>query len=175
MLFAWFTMSRIPEKERLKIIELCCKNYTQKSVAEMTGRSVKAVNRILQAYKKEGRVKDAPRGRPPRATTDDEDLSIVAAAVDAPRASLQELRQSLQLRASRSTVRRRLNEAGLRSRAAAQKPLLRATNKAKRLDFAQLHESWTVEQWQNAVFSDECTFTTTGDQRERVWRPAGTR
>ncbi|KAH7962574.1 hypothetical protein HPB52_016956 [Rhipicephalus sanguineus] len=41
--------------------------------------------------------------RTPRATTDDEDLSIVAAAADAPRALLQELRQILQLRHSRST------------------------------------------------------------------------
>ncbi|KAH7977932.1 hypothetical protein HPB49_003986 [Dermacentor silvarum] len=116
-------MAMVPEDERLRIVELYTKEYSQRAVAAM----------------------------------------------------LSEIRQCFQLTASKTTVKRRLAEAGLKSRMAAQKPLLTNVNKSKRLSFAQRHEAWSADDWGRVVFSDECTFTTKWDQRARVWRPDRTR
>lgn len=168
-------MARVPEDERLRIVELYTKEYSQRAVAAMVKRPLKTVNRIIQAFRDENRIKDAPRKPRPRVTTQEDDMNIVAYVADNPRASLSEIRQCFQLTASKTTVKRRLAEAGLKSRMAAQKPLLTNVNKSKRLSFAQRHEAWSADDWRRVVFSDECTFTTKWDQRARVWRPDRTR
>lgn len=168
-------MSRVPEEDRRRIVELSKKGYSQRQIKELVSRPLHTVNRIVQAYRYEGRIGDAPRGHPARATTEDEDRLIVAAAVANPFISSREIREALAVDASDSTVRRRLRSVGLRSAIAAQKPLLSAANKEARLRFAISHQSWTVEDWGRVVFSDESTFSTKQDQRVRVWRLQGTR
>ncbi|KAL3225556.1 hypothetical protein MRX96_025760 [Rhipicephalus microplus] len=74
-----------------------------------------------------------------------------------------------------TTVKRRVREAGLKSRIAAQKPLLRAQNKEIRLQFSRQHAQRSTEEWKQVVFTDECTFTTSCDQQARIWRPDNTR
>lgn len=76
---------------------------------------------------------------------------------------------------SDSTVRRRLREAGLQSRIAAQKHLLTAANKAARLRFATEHCSWSESDWKCVVFSYESTFWSRWDHQKRVWRTENTR
>ncbi|KAH9359756.1 hypothetical protein HPB48_017208 [Haemaphysalis longicornis] len=44
-------MSRVPHSERVRIVELCLKSYTQREIAELTGRSTNTVTRIIQAYR----------------------------------------------------------------------------------------------------------------------------
>ncbi|KAH7936256.1 hypothetical protein HPB52_021086 [Rhipicephalus sanguineus] len=168
-------MARVPEDERLRIVELYTKEYSQRAVAAMVKRPLKTVNRIIQAFRDENRIKDAPRKPRPRVTTQEDDMNIVAYVADNPRASVSEIRQCFQLTASKTTVKRRLAEAGLKSRMAVQKPLLTNVNKSKRLSFTQRHEAWSPDDWGRVVFSDECTFTTKWDQRARVWRPDRTR
>ncbi|KAH6947895.1 hypothetical protein HPB50_022069 [Hyalomma asiaticum] len=109
------------------------------------------------------------------ATTDDEDALIVAAAVRNPFLHAPAIREDLDLDVSDTTVRCRLRTAGLSSHVAAQKPLLTAANKDARRRFAELHESWTAEEWGQVIFSDESTFSTRQDQRLRVSRLPGTR
>ena len=46
---------------------------------------------------------------------------------------------------STSTVQRRLCESDLHGRIAAKKPLLKDTNKMKRLSWAKKHEQWTLD------------------------------
>ena len=50
---------------------------------------------------------------------------------------------------STSTVQRRLRESGLHGRIAAKKPLLKDTNKKKRLAWAKKHEQWTLDWWKS--------------------------
>lgn len=76
---------------------------------------------------------------------------------------------------SDSTVRRRLREAGLQSRIAAQKHLLTAANKAARLRFATEHCSRSESDWKCVVFSYESTFWSRWDHQKRVWRTENTR
>ena len=54
---------------------------------------------------------------------------------------------------STSTVQRRLRESGLHGRIAAKKPLLKDTNKKKRLAWAKKHEQWTLDRWNSALWS----------------------
>lgn len=164
-------MARVPEDETLQIVELYTKEYSQRAVAAIVRRPLKTVNRIIQAFRDENRIKDAPRKPRPRVTTEEGDMNIVAYVADNPRASVSEIRQCFQLTASKTTVKRRLAEAGLKSRMVVQKPLLMNMNKSKRLSFAQQHEAWSADDWSRAVISDECTFRTKWDQRARVWRP----
>ncbi|KAH7984564.1 hypothetical protein HPB52_022285 [Rhipicephalus sanguineus] len=86
-----------------------------------------------------------------------------------------EIRNDLGLVASTQVVRERLHVGGLRSRVAATKPFVSSENSVKRLLFAQEHRSWTVEEWQNVIFTDESTFTSRWDQQQRTWRTPGTR
>lgn len=168
-------MARVPIEERQKVIALSIAGYSQRYIASLMKRPLKTINRIVQAYKKEGRVKDAPHRRRPRATTEEEDRAIVAVAAGNPRTTVPKIIQDLGLNVSRTTVNVRLAEAGLKKRAACRKPLLRQVNQSKRLQFAKDHEGWTAIEWERVVFSDESSFTTRWDQRQRVWRPENCR
>lgn len=168
-------MARVPENERWEIVELYFKGRSQRKIAKATGRTLKTVNRIVRAFKSCRRIKDAPRKPRSRVTTEQEDAWIVAAAAVKPGLSAQQIKNTLDLRASVTTVKRRLREAGLKSRIAAQKPLLRAQNKEKRLQFSRQHAQRSTEEWKQVVFTDECTFTTSCDQQARIWRPDNTR
>ena len=59
---------------------------------------------------------------------------------------------------STSTVQRRLRESGLHGLIAANKPLLKDTNKNNKLYWAKKHEQWTLEQWKSVLWSDEFKF-----------------
>jgi hypothetical protein len=56
---------------------------------------------------------------------------------------------------STSPVQRRLRESGLHGWIAAKKPLLKDTNKKKRLDWGKKHEQWTLDRWKSVLWSDE--------------------
>ncbi len=50
-------------------------------------------------------------------------------------------------------------------------PLLSAKNRKQRLQFAQAHQNWTIEDWKNVAGSDESRFLLQhSDGRVRIWR-----
>ncbi|KAH6930330.1 hypothetical protein HPB50_012828 [Hyalomma asiaticum] len=146
-------MSRVPLHKREEVVQLSLKGYKQRNIANLTDCNVSTVNRIVQAYRDEGRIKDAPHKRRPRVTSMDQDLQVVAVVSEKPFLSAKDVRRTLDLaNVSDSTIRRRLREAALRSRIAAQKPLLTCANKTARLKFAVDHRSWRVEDWKYVIF-----------------------
>lgn len=148
------------------------KDMSQREIIKATGRSLKTVNRIVRAFKSLRRIKDAPQKPRSRATT--EDFCIVAVAAVKPGFYALEIKKTLGLGASMTTVKERLREAGLKSRIAAQKPLLRTQNKENRLLFSRQHAQRTTEEWKPVVITDECIFTTC-DQEAQIWCPDNTR
>ncbi len=49
-------------------------------------------------------------------------------------------------------------------------PLLSAKNRKRRLQFAQTHQNWTIEDWKNVAWSDESRFLLRhSDVRVRIW------
>lgn len=144
-------------------------------ICRLTGRSKLAVTRVVKAFRDDGgRIADAPRSGRPR-VSEEEDKLIIAAAVADPFLSAKEIKKELGLHVSCDTIRRRLQEAGLKNCTAAQKPYLTENQRRQRLEFARAYEHWGVEEWGQVIFTDESTFCTRWDQQQRVWRPLNCR
>ncbi len=71
---------------------------------------------------------------------------------------------------SERTTPRTLKQMGYSSRRPHRVPLLSAKNRKRRLQFAQAHQNWTIEDWKNVVWSDEFLFLLRhSDGRVRIW------
>ncbi len=66
--------------------------------------------------------------------------------------------QSMQNSNSERTTLRILKQMGYSSRRPHRVPLLSAKNKKRRLQFAQAHQNWTIEDCKNVAWSDESRF-----------------
>ena len=72
---------------------------------------------------------------------------------------------------SERTTRRTLKQMGYSSRRPHWVPLLSVKNWKQRLQFAQAHQKWTIEDWKNVAWSDESRFQLQhSDGRVRIWR-----
>ncbi len=76
--------------------------------------------------------------------------------------------QGMQNTISERTTRRTLKQMGYSSWRPHQVPLLSAKNRKRRLQFAQAHQNWTIEDWKNVAWSDESRFLLW--HRVRIWR-----
>ena len=65
------------------------------------------------------------------------------------------IKNTLNIDASVYTVRRRLHEGGLHRYTPACKEKLTALHRASRLQFAEQHIDWRIEDYSKVVFSDE--------------------
>ena len=85
-------------------------------------------------------------------------------------ANATEVTKKLEKEVSARTVMRRLKEYGLVCRVRRTKPYLTLTNKAKQHAWAQAHHSWTAEDWDRVIFSDESKFMLfKSDGRQYAW------
>ncbi len=66
--------------------------------------------------------------------------------------------QGMQNTISERTTRQSLKQMGYSSRRPHRVPLLSSKNRKRRLQFAQAHQNWTIEDWKNVVWSDESRF-----------------
>ncbi len=72
---------------------------------------------------------------------------------------------------SERTTRRTLKQMGYSSRRPHRVLLLSAKNRKRRLQFAQAHQNWTIEDWKNVAWSDESRFLLWhSDGRVRILR-----
>ncbi len=78
--------------------------------------------------------------------------------------------QGMQNTISECTTRRTLKQMGYSSRRPLRVPLLSAKNRKRRIQFAQAHQNWTIEDWKNVAWSDESRFLLRySDGRVRIW------
>jgi transposase len=151
------------------------KAYTPKSSAEiaaLTDLSVPSVNRIYAEAIKRGfdphrtmvdnqYVEDKPRsGRPTK--QDPSTVDIILSKVRLDRygrektcADIAGDLSKLGINISGATVYRVLKNAGFRKTKPTRKPGLTKKMRAERLAWCLAHESWTLEDWKNVIFSDE--------------------
>lgn len=82
-----------------------------------------------------------------------------------------QLRTESNMHVSPDTIRRALKQSGLRAVVKKKKPRLLPKHKKARLDFARKYESWTVEDWNKVIWSDEHKINRLGsDGRQWVWK-----
>jgi transposase len=65
------------------------------------------------------------------------------------------LQTNFEIKVSPDTVARVLKKRGLKSGEKKKKPFLSKKNVKSRLEFAKIHQHWTVEDWKRVIFSDE--------------------
>lgn len=167
---------RVPLEDRKLIVSLSDEGISQREICRRTGRSMSAVNRIIQAYKYDnGRLVDADRPGRPRSTDDTKDTLIAAAVVADPSLSARDVQKSLSLKVSCVTIRRRLRDAGFCNHVAVPRPHLTDRERQQRLDFARDVEHWTPDEWREVVFTGQSSFCARWDQQRRAWGPVNTR
>ena len=121
-----------------------------------------AVANALARYDATGSHADLPKSGRRRLSTARDDRALVRMSLVNRRATASELRTRLEdsgVHASRSTVCRRLREAGLFGRVARKQPKLTAAQRQRRLRFARDHEDWSWIDWSSVLFTDESRFT----------------
>ncbi len=78
--------------------------------------------------------------------------------------------QGMQNTISECTTHWTMKHMGYSSRRPHRVPLLSAKNRKRRLQFAQAHRNWTIEDWKNVAWSDESLFLLRhSDGRVRIW------
>ncbi|OQE11157.1 hypothetical protein PENFLA_c080G06566 [Penicillium flavigenum] len=151
------------------------KAYTPKSSAEiaaLTDLSVPSVNRIYAEAIKRGfdphrtmvdnqYVEDKPRsGRPTKQDPSTVDIILLKVRLDRygrekTCADIAGDLSKLGINVSGITIYRVLKNAGFRKTKSTRKPRLTKKMRAERLAWCLTHESWTLEDWKNVIFSDE--------------------
>ena len=156
------------------IIKLHGENHSIRKIADDLKLSKSAVGRVIKDFKDTGKILPPKKNGRPRITSPRQDRLIKKMALDdrfQTAASIsREVHASHDIKASRKTVSRRLNEIGLFARSPAKKPLISNKNKKIRLSFAQEHVLWTDDQWRNVFFSDESKFNVFGSDGKKFVR-----
>jgi len=148
---------------------------SQRHVARQLGFYQSVVARMWSRYQMHGDVIPRYMGGRQRATTQAQDRFIVvqdrrhrfmnATALQ------NELQNASGVRVSTQTIRNRLHSVGMRARRPAIRiPLMRNHIQA-RLQWAQDHITWSLNDWTPVLFTDESRFCVDfTDRRARVWR-----
>ena len=145
-----------------------------REIAKKLKISYHAVNYTLQRAAQTGSNKHRKRSGRPRCTTVQEDKYLRVSSLRQRRLTGRQLAAALnsthQTTVSVSTVKRRLQDAGLHGRIAKKKPYLRLANKKKRLRWAKEHRHWTLEEWKKVLWTDESKFVVFGSNRRTFVR-----
>lgn len=160
---------QISVETRAQIEILSKEGYSQRSIAQKLGISRFGVQYSIKRQEETGQNKDRKRSGRAKATSQAEDQHLVLNCKRNRRLTAPELLSDLNSSRSKAvslaTVKRRLNSRGLYGRVAVKKPLLRSTNKTKRLLWARKYKTWSVDNWKKVLWTDESKFQLFGSNR----------
>ena len=75
---------------------------------------------------------------------------------------------------SMKTVRRALRGTGIKAVTKQKQPFVSKKHKKMRMDFAEAHKDWTVEDWKRVIWSNETKINHLGSDRKKwVWKMLG--
>ena len=169
----------LSEVERAQIVALHEKGLSERLSNQNMKKSKTAVHNAIAKFWNTGTYTTAKIFGRPRKNTPRDDHTIRRIAVPSPMSSASKIRSSLLAKGtdiSRRTVSRRLvDDFDLKAHKPAHKPRLTQAMKSKRLAFAKKHVKWTIQQWQQVLFSDQCTVQQFTNRKRYVRRPSGKR
>ncbi|CAD6197692.1 unnamed protein product [Caenorhabditis auriculariae] len=146
----------------------------------MFGVTEACISQSLKRWKAQDGSTKSQRTRRPRVTDRNDDRNILKTSRTNPRLTAPAIRREVFLNSpsppSVSTVKRRLNAAGIMGRRPVKKPLISEKNRAARVKWAKEHHNWTRQDWNKILWSDESKFLLFGsDGIQWVRRPIGSR
>jgi transposase len=157
------------------IISLLRQAYTTRQVAEKCNVSQPTVCRMRKKHLPN--IKLSRGGHPKKLSPQDKRScvrAVTSGQLDTAVAAAKRLRDESGVEVSNLTVRRALQEAGLKAQEKEAKPKLSARNIKTRLEFARRHRHWTVEDWKRVIWSDETKINRfCSDGRSWCWARGG--
>lgn len=171
----------VSENLAAQIVALIQDGRSQAHCSRFFHVSRSVVQRVWERFQETGEYRRRRGQGRRRITTARTDRAIVRTVrrdpfTNAVRIAQQQRDRTGQNQISAQTVRNRLHESGLRSRAPNVVPVLTLRHRQARLQFAREHVDWTDRQWSNVLFSDESRFCLqSDDHRIRAWRRRGER
>lgn len=171
------TRRHLTSSEMLLAVGMLQGGRTQADVARAFNVHRSVICRLWQRQCASGSPREQHTHRS-RSTSSAQDRYIVLQARRDPTLTARQLVASLStthsVTVSDQTIRNRLHESGLHSRRPLRCPALRRGNRARRVEWCELHQNWDSEQWSNVLFTDESRFGFHSDSRRtRVWRRSG--
>jgi transposase len=158
---------RLTVIQRATIVALHSLNLRNDTIAHLTHCDMRTIQHWIIYYNEHHSLQDDLRTGRPRVTSEATDILIVDTAIETPMTTPRIIRSELGVDASTRTVRRRLDEAGLFGRVARMEYPFTEDHIAKRLEFAEEHESWIDDKWARVLFGDE-TYICLG-AHGRIW------
>lgn len=164
---------QLDESTRRCVIELFEVGVRAKDIAIRLRISKSSVSRLINSHLKTGSTKVKPRsGRPPKITTHTKRRlrrRLSANPFSTP-GELQSEISPLRL-VSQRAIRRYCAQLGFPSKIARQKPLTSGVHRRKRIEFCKKTLNWSLEQWENVMWSDESNFYLFHNTHRYVRRP----
>lgn len=170
---------QMTDAERWRALGMVEAGMSIRAVARQFGRNHKTIRKLLSKSRETGSVAHANQGRRGhlRSTTARADRRLLRTVRGRPTLPATLLRLMWGERSRRGnvlsaqTIRRRLREAGLRSRKMRRRPRLSPAHFASREQWAMQRIHWRQQQWRRVIFTDESRFRLfQADGRTRVWR-----
>ena len=149
-------------------------------ISSQTGVSVRVVQKLIKRFREEGEVEiPAPRpktGRPKLVSPRSLKVMERQIKVD-PSLTARQLKEKNPILFGKCSVRcvsqALHDDLGYKSFRALKKPLLTQKQKEKRVKFCKKYAVWDLEDWKTVLWSDESTFTVTGNASKTVYRLPG--
>jgi transposase len=164
-------MKKLTKEEREKIIHTYKEGSSLRELAEATGVAKSSIQRILKENSMET---IGTRRGPKRKLSLRKERFMIKKFQKRELLSTQEastwMKKNLDIAISKETVRKVLQNNGLRCYKKAKKPFLNKSYISKRMKFARFHSKWTFFDWKKVIFSDESKFNLHGsDGHPIVW------
>ncbi|CAD6186043.1 unnamed protein product [Caenorhabditis auriculariae] len=135
---------------------------TMMTLAGMFGVTEAGISQFLKRQKAQDGSTNSQRTGRPRVTDRNDDRNILKTSRTNPRLTAPAIRREVFLNSpsppSVSTVKRRLNAAGIMGRRPVKKPLISEKNRVARVKWAKEHLNWTRQDWNKILSSDEIKF-----------------
>lgn len=161
-------------RKKAVAIALAKEGYSTRMIAKKICCNQSTVSRVLKLERETGDVQRRAGSGRKRVTTKCQDRYLKRMSIKNRHASAPDLKVQLEnacgVSVSARTVQRRLVECGLLAYRPKKKPLLTNKMKQKRLSWAKQHVSWTMDQWNSVIFSDESKFNLYGSDGKQYVR-----
>lgn len=164
--------AQLSRDERLRVLTLRDAGFTYNQIAQQLHITHRQVQYTCQSHRA---TPKKPHGQPPKLTEQDVDRIIewISSSKRTRRMPYKKVVQELELPVGPTALARALKKRGYTRCQALRKPPLSDENKRQRLIWALEHVNWSIEQWNQILWTDE-TWVTSGFHT-RIWvtRKAG--